>query len=144
MNFGLLGHLASPYPPVPCLAQTGEGKGPSVMWDHAEGVHIEQDRISITIMKKPCVIKYSYQAVIQSVVRTPGRQGFSLSVKDNGQGSDPLNFEAGNGLRNVKNRCTRLLCRQVIHTSPGEGCLVEIEGLWSDAENRSVRVEQRV
>lgn len=85
-------------------------------------------------------VKHAQASRINVTFHT-GPKGYLLRVQDNGRGFDELEVVAGKGSRSMRTRSERLECRPIVHSSPGEGCLVIIEGQWPGLKGRAISDE---
>lgn len=84
----------------------------------------------VMVMKEAInnALKYA-EAKHISVELEAGAQHFSLQVKDDGKGFDPVAMAAtGNGLRNMRARAEAIGATLAMESEPGLGCTVRMEG----------------
>ena len=99
-----------------------------------------EDRHDLFLTLKELVnnaVKHSQASQINVTFHT-GPKGYLLRVQDNGRGFDELVVVAGKGSRSMRTRSERLDCSPIVHTSPGKGCLVIIEGRWPGLKERLI------
>ncbi|HPH32426.1 MAG TPA: PAS domain-containing protein [Chitinophagaceae bacterium] len=71
------------------------------------------------------IIKYAEARSVEIKLDNTSSNQVLISVKDDGKGFDPLKVKTGIGLRNIQSRLQVYNGNIAIHSSPGNGCLLE-------------------
>lgn len=71
------------------------------------------------------IIKYAEAGSVEIKLDNTSTDQVQISVRDNGKGFDPAKVRTGIGLRNIQSRLQVFNGNLQIHSSPGNGCLLE-------------------
>lgn len=71
------------------------------------------------------IVKYAEARSVEIKLDNTSSNQVLITVRDDGKGFDPEKVKTGIGLRNIQSRLQVYNGQMVIHSSPGNGCLLE-------------------
>jgi two-component system sensor histidine kinase UhpB len=71
------------------------------------------------------IIKYAEATTVEIKLDNTSSAQVQIRVRDDGRGFDPAKVRTGIGLRNIQSRLQVYNGNLIIHSSPGNGCLLE-------------------
>ena len=71
------------------------------------------------------IVKYAEASSVEIKLDNTSTSQVLVTVRDNGKGFEPEKVRTGIGLRNIQSRLQVYNGSLVIHSSPGNGCLLE-------------------